>query len=147
TMDALFSTGIGHSLTAAQRLARILTERREGALLREWYAPALRREVDYIDRLVSGAYRAMPDFPVFAAWGMLYFAGAIAAEERRRRGEGKESDEFLSSHLPHLRRAVEEGIPESPAERAAFAAKVAQAVAPVNTTGLCDPAKRNVYPY
>jgi FADH2 O2-dependent halogenase len=148
TMDALFSTGNAHALMTAQRLARILIAQRgrEAGPLHEEYAPALRAEVEHIDRLVSNAYRAMRDFPLFVAWTMYYFAGAIRAEERRRRGGGA-GDRFLSCQLPELREAVERGLPPAPADAAAFAAQVGRVIAPFNTVGLCDPAKRNLYPY
>jgi FADH2 O2-dependent halogenase len=159
TMDALFSTGNAHSLMTMQRLARILIEEpgREADLLHTWYAPALRREVAFIDRLVSTAYATLRCFPLFAAWTMYYFAGAIAAEERRRQGRSGPREEFLSSHLEPFRSAVEaasrcqvdllaRGEP-SPADIAAFEDRVARDIAPINTTGLCDRAKRNLYPY
>ena len=35
----------------------------------------------------------------------------------------------------------------SPADVAAFEDQVARDIAPINTTGLCDRARRNLYPY
>jgi FADH2 O2-dependent halogenase len=159
TMDALFSTGNAHALMTMQRLLRILDEQRgtEADLLRDWYAPALKREVRFIDRLVSTAYVVLRCFPLFAAWTMYYFAGAIAAEERRRQGRAGPREEFLSSHLPDFRTSVidagrrlaemvERGEP-SATDIAAFEEQVARDIEPINTTGLCDPAKKNLYPY
>lgn len=159
TMDALFSTGNAHALMTVQRLARILIERRgreAGPLLND-YAPALREEVAFIDRLVSTAYGVMSCFPLFVAWSMYYFAGAIAGEERRRQGRGEPGDRFLSSHLPWFRAAVEASSRSlgevarqdtiSPEAIEAFERRVAEDVAPINTTGLCQKGKRNLYPY
>jgi FADH2 O2-dependent halogenase len=159
TMDALFSTGNAHALLTVQRLAKILDEQRgrEAEPLREWYAPALKREVAFVDHLVHVAYAALRSFPLFAAWTMYYFAGAIAAEERRRQGRAAPREEFLSSHLEEFRGAIDragralvalvrQGEPSPEAIRA-FERQVARDIAPINTTGLCDPAKRNLYPY
>jgi FADH2 O2-dependent halogenase len=159
TMDALFSTGNAHSLMTMQRLARILVEERgrETDLLRSWYAPALAREVAFIDRLVSTAYATLRSFGLFAAWTMYYFAGAIAAEERRRQARAGPREEFLSSHLADFRAAVDAGSrwllelaaqgEPSPADVAAFEDQVARDIAPINTTGLCERGKHNLYPY
>jgi FADH2 O2-dependent halogenase len=158
-MDALFSTGNAHALLTVQRLAKILDEERgeEAGSLHEWYGPALLREVAFIDQLVHTAYAVLRSFPLFAAWTMYYFAGAIAAEERRRQGRAGPREEFLSSHLGEFREAVviqghwlrdlvERGEPSAEAIRA-FERQVARDIGPINTTGLCDPAKRNLYPY
>jgi FADH2 O2-dependent halogenase len=158
TMDALFSTGNAHSLMTMQRLARILIEERgrEAEALESWYARALKREIAFVDLLVSTAYSALRCFPLFAAWTMYYFAGAIAAEERRRQGKAEPREEFLSSHLEPFRQAVMAGSlrleelalgEPSAADVAAFEDRVARDIAPINTTGLCDRAKRNLYPY
>ncbi len=159
TMDALFSTGNAHALLTLQRLAKILDEERgaEAASLHDWYGPALKREVEFVDHLVYTAYAALRSFPLFAAWTMYYFAGAIAAEERRRRGEAGPREEFLSSHLEGFRDAIlvagqqlrdlADWVGLSPQMIRAFEERVARDIAPINTTGLCDPAKRNLYPY
>ncbi len=156
TMDALFSTGNAHSLLTIRRLADLLVHGRERDAGRlAGYSAALAREVRFIDTLVHGAYRALRCFPLFAAWTMYYFAGAIASEERSRQGRAGPGDEFLSSHLPEFRARVEDAyrvlqalaVGPSPGDIAAFEDRVARDIAPINTTGLCDPAKRNLYPY
>jgi FADH2 O2-dependent halogenase len=159
TMDALFSTGNAHALMTVQRLAHLLIEQRsqESDALLTRYAPALCDEVRFIDLLVSTAYRAMKSFPLFAAWSMYYFAGAIASEERRRQGRAGGDERFLSSHLHWFRESVEkaaervfeiaEGREPDAKQVEAFARQVAEDIAPINTVGLCDPGKRNLYPY
>jgi FADH2 O2-dependent halogenase len=156
TLDALFSTGNAHALLTVQRLAHILGRRREGELL-GWYAEALDREVTFLDMLVHGAYAAMRCFPLLVAWSMYYFAGAIGAEERRRQGRAGGREEMLSSHLPDFRAGVEEGYERllaltaqenvSAEDIAAFEDMVARHIAPLNTVGLCDRRRRNLYPY
>lgn len=151
-LDALFSSGNAHSLLTIERLARIFA--------RHWgkesmsaelaaYEAALRREVDFLDRLVHGCYRAFGRFDLLAAFTMYYFAGAIHSEERRQKGLAGERDEFLFSHHPPFRaafvRAYERLLEAPPA--AEYERQVARDIAPYNTAGLCDPAKQNMYPY
>jgi FADH2 O2-dependent halogenase len=159
TLDALFSTGNAHALLTLQRLAHVLRDQRgrESALLREWYAPALAQERALVDVLVRGGYLSLRCFGLFAAWSMYYFAGAIAAEESRRQGRAGPRDLFLSldraGHRDAILKAYERlqaltADREPSAEAvAAFEGQVARDIAPINTTGLCDPAKRNLYPY
>jgi tetracycline 7-halogenase / FADH2 O2-dependent halogenase len=86
-VDPLFSTGIAWTLRAVERLAELLPRRlaepddTEG--LRR-YEETLRREADAIDALIRGAYAAMPEFELFAAYSMVYFAAVSWAEARER---------------------------------------------------------------
>lgn len=160
SLDALFSTGNAHALMSLRRLARLIERHSgrptmEGELAR--YERSMQREIDFLDRLVHGSYQAFRCFPLLAAWTMYYFAGAIASEHRRREGRGTEDDEMLFSDEPTFRaralRGHEEMVrltrPGAPAaaEVRAFERQVALDVAPWNVAGLCDPAKRNLYPY
>jgi tetracycline 7-halogenase / FADH2 O2-dependent halogenase len=156
TMDALFSTGNAHALLSVQRLARILLQDAapEEELFR--YRSALADEVRFIDTLVHGAYETMRQFPLFVTWSLYYFAGAIASEEARRAGAGS-GEGFLSSDKATLARGVARtyyqimtqpaGEAFSEAQLADFAERFRRDVAPINTTSLGDPAKRNLYPY
>jgi FADH2 O2-dependent halogenase len=156
TLDALFSTGNAHALATIQRLARLI-ERGWGGSLREHlagYDQALQREMAFLDLLVHGSYQAFGNFRLLAAFTMYYFAGAISGEERRKQGIAGENEEFLSSHLPDFRAGVERGYrslldlcrQEKP-DIAGYERQVAADIAPWNMVGLCDPAKRNLYPY
>jgi hypothetical protein len=85
---------------------------------------------------------------------MYYFAGAIRSEERRRQGLAGERDEFLFSHHPEFRAAFERGYDQlleltaaPPSAAAEFEQRVAHDIAPYNLAGLCDPGKKNMYPY
>jgi len=113
------------------------------------YSAALLREVDFLDRLVHGCYRAFGNFELLGAFTMYYFAGAIYSEERRQQGLAGEDDEFLFSHHAPFRDAFVRGyerLLKGPAA-AEYERQVAQDIAPYNTAGLCDPAKKNMYPY
>jgi FADH2 O2-dependent halogenase len=152
SLDALYSTGNAHALHSIQKLARIL-ERHWGGELPEalaGYDAMLKREIAYLDLLVDGAYRAFPHFDKLQSFTMYYFAAAVTAEERRRQGKAQETDEFLSSHIPELRAAIERAyyaVGDRTIDAATFQRQVAADIAPWNTVGLCDPKKRNMYPY
>ncbi|HEV3146588.1 MAG TPA: hypothetical protein VGZ47_22055 [Gemmataceae bacterium] len=158
-IDPLFSSGNPHSLLTIERLARILAQHwgREsmGEALVE-YEAALFREIDFVDRLVHGSYRSFRHFDLMAAFSMYYFAGAICSEERRRQGRAMPSDEFLLSHEPPFRTSFETSYGQlvqltsekpDPAAIQSFEARARENIAPYNTVGLCDPVKKNMYPY
>jgi FADH2 O2-dependent halogenase len=147
TLDALFSTGNAHSLWNIKRLVRLLPRWADG---RCEYEDTLNREIDFIDTLVHGSYRAFGSPRLLWAWTMYYFAGAIAAEERRKKGLATSSEEFLSSHIPAFRAAVMRShavLCAGVEDEAAFEGRVREDIAPWNTTGLCDPAKGGMHPY
>jgi len=158
-IDALYSSGNAHSLLTIERLGRILAECWGRASLPNAlceYEATLFREIDFVDRLVHGSYHSFRHFDVMAAFSMYYFAGAIFSEERRRQGRAQPTDEFLFSHEPAFRTAFESGYDRllqltahSPdaAASAEFALQVSRDIVPYNTVGLCDPAKKNMYPY
>lgn len=156
TLDALYSTGNAHAILTIERLARIVGQR-WGMEIQEAlaeYDAALQREMRFLDMLVHGSYSAFCRFDLLASFTMYYFAGAIAAEERRTQGRAGTDEEFLSSHISEFRSAFERGYrtlldscrQENP-DVAGFARQVAADIAPWNTVGLCDPGKRNLYPY
>jgi FADH2 O2-dependent halogenase len=156
TLDALFSTGNAHALMTIQRVAKILEHAwgrdLRGALAQ--YDQVLQREMRFLDLLVHGSYQALGRFGLLAAFTMYYFAGAISGEERRRQGRAGPNEEFLSSHLSEFRAGFERGYrrlielcrQETP-DVEGFERQVAKDIEPWNTVGLCDPAKRNLYPY
>jgi FADH2 O2-dependent halogenase len=158
TLDALFSTGNAHVLHTIQRLARAFA--RPGGPARDdltAYDSALQREINFVDALVHGAYRSFGHFSLMVPYTMYYFAGAIDSEHRRRHGQGSPDDEFLSSHRQDFRAAVLRaheairamtagGAPDADSVRA-FERQAARDIAPINVAGLCDPARRNLYPY
>jgi FADH2 O2-dependent halogenase len=159
-LDALFSGGNAHSLLTIQRLARILEQHwGKDSLASQLadYGTVLLREVDFLDLLIHGCYRAFGRFDLLASYTMYYFAGAIASEMRRRKGIAEPADGFLYSHDTPFRSALFRGYETLRALAAApscsrckvdaFQRQVARDIAPYNLAGLCDPAKRNMYPF
>ncbi|MEZ4700943.1 MAG: tryptophan 7-halogenase [Rhodothermales bacterium] len=152
-VDPLHSTGIAHTLLGIERLMRIF-ERSWGrpALPAKLagYAASVREELRHVDRIVDAGYAAMGDFRLFTATTMLYFAAAIAYEERRIKA-GVEDDLLLMANDPGLRGIVanfhrslrEAGPRDVPAIEAAIEA----AIRPYNTAGLFAPAAPNMYAY
>jgi tetracycline 7-halogenase / FADH2 O2-dependent halogenase len=150
-LDPLFSGGNAHSLLTVERLARILRE--------HWGRPGLRRalaaynrlllrEVNLLDRMIHGCYECFGRFESLSAFVMDYFAAAIHCEKRRRSGalgpEGgflfADDAEFRAKVRRHYRLLTQVDAREL--ER-----QVACDLAPINVAGLCDPAKRNMYPF
>jgi len=159
-IDPLLSSGNAHALLAIDRLARLIDAHWERPSFTPQllaYNAKLQREINFIDLLVHGCYLAFTHFPLLAAYSMYYFTGAIYSETRRRQGAATGEDEFLFSHHPPFRAAVEDGYktlfhlskkaPLSFDEISAFQQKVARDIAPYNLAGLGDPAKQNMYPF
>jgi FADH2 O2-dependent halogenase len=151
-LDPMFSSGNAHSLLTIERLGRIFARNWGKPSLKEElaaYDATLSREVEFVDRLVHGCYRSFRRFDLLAPFTMYYFAGAIRSEERRMQGSADERDEFLFSHDPPFRQAFERGyerLLQMP-DADEFAQQVARDIAPINTAGLCDSAKTNMYHY
>jgi FADH2 O2-dependent halogenase len=156
--DPLFSTGIAWSLAGVERAAELLAgEGPPAAAGLERYGRLLAAEADHLDRLVAGAWAAMPDFTLLAAHAQLYFAAASFCEARQRLVPGEHAwDGFLGATDPRLAGAAAEALhrlgasPRSPGApppaAPAFARWAAAAIAPRNVAGLADPARRNLYP-
>jgi FADH2 O2-dependent halogenase len=147
TLDPLHSTGIAHALAGVQRLTAIITCNSHGEQkeLIEGYRRFFLEETEFLDTLVSTAYRAMDDFDRFTAACMLYFAGAIRCEERYQRGDvpthlwnADDPDfvEFVNWAATKLRVGGKEALEE-----------IRVAIAPWNTAGLMNPSCGNRYAY
>lgn len=159
SLDALHSTGNAHTLVSIDRLVRAMeiteTDQRATALAR--YAEAIQNELSLLDQLVHGGYRSFAWFDLYASFAMFYFAAATVSEDRRRRGLARPDDQFLLADDPQFRSAVQwhhselcrltrGGTPPADAVRE-FTESVARAIGPYNIAGLCDTAKRNMYPF
>ncbi|HUQ69590.1 MAG TPA: hypothetical protein VM165_08710, partial [Planctomycetaceae bacterium] len=106
-------------------------------------------EIAFIDTIVAGSFRSFRDFPKMVAITMFYFASAIWSEHRRRSGT-EIPTAFLCADDPRLRASLERayGMLDDPTVSAtALTEFVTAAVRPFNVGGLCDAAKRNLYPY
>ncbi len=162
-IDPLLSPGNAHTMYGVDRLSRIFEswpDRAAMAAQLQDYDARLQADIDFLDPLIHGCYRALPTFPLLAAFTMYYFAGAIYSEERRRNGTAGEDDGFLHSHDRSFRRLVLAAYrdllevtsgPEGQSVDAnvvdAFTKRVASDIEPWNTTGLCHPARENMYRY
>ena len=154
-VDPLFSTGIPLTLLGIQRLGRVLEDAWGGDALEtrlSEYGDVTLAEADATADFLRACYAAMPHFRVFAALSMFYFAAASYSEMARRLdGPRPQASGFLLADHPQfgpaLRRATA-WVRARPGEADAsgdFAAWVADACAPVNVAGLCDPSKRHWY--
>lgn len=157
-IDPLHSTGIAHTLSGIERIARIIESQwgqTEQASSLHQYGDAVRRELHWIDCLVEGCYAARHDFRAFTAWSMLYFAAATTCEHRRAGTDASESpwsflcadDERLTRRVRSLRQDLDRALAGGPASVTAFEQQVRTAIEPFNIAGLCDPAARSMYRY
>lgn len=160
TLDALHSTGNAHTLCGIERLIGILERhwnRPELANELERHDQMLQAEISLIDQLVHGCYLGLGRFELMANYTMCYFAAATISEARRRSLRSECRDAFLQATDPEFRGAVDAiynrlkstvaNNSSSEADEARFAEYVADLLRPFNIAGLCDPAKRNMYPF
>jgi FADH2 O2-dependent halogenase len=153
-LDPLHSTGNAHALFGIERLVRLFEEswlRAEFLEGLQRYETVVQQEVDFLDGVVSGSYAGFGDFPKMIAISMFYFATAIWSEHQRRsEGAQRQRRAFLCADDPRLRERLAQCLtwladPEISA--ADFTERVRTAIAPFNIAQLCDPARRNLYPY
>ena len=166
-IDPLNSTGIAHTLCGIEKLALAL-ERSFGkpALADEMamYAANVSREIELIDELISGCFDAMPHFPAFVTWSMVYFAVVTSYEHGCSMGEIPPGTPFLGAdsetrwsmvrgargklmdRLARIEGEASESSARSEAD-AWLSEHVCQAIAPYNIAGLCDPQVMNMYRY
>ena len=93
TLDPLHSSGIALGLAGVSRLASILLTAPDRKSQLTEYARILEAEIEFMDLLVDGAYRAMPFFDAFCSFCLIYFVGAIACEEALAKSKMSESDD------------------------------------------------------
>ena len=157
-LDALYSTGNAHTLSGIERLVETLADHWDKPTLADRlvaYSNQLAIEVKALDLIVAGSYAAFEDFGLFAAYSMFYFAAATFAEHRRRQELPGCRDSFLCADLPEFQAALRWGFHTvreiaanpTPKRVSHFAEEVARRLAPFNVAGLCDPARRNMYPF
>ncbi|MFB6248224.1 MAG: NAD(P)/FAD-dependent oxidoreductase [Salinibacter sp.] len=153
-VDPLHSTGVAHTLSGVERLARLFE--RHGAAppadALNAYSTAVRRELRFIDDLVRVCYDALPSFRAWTASTMLYFAAATTYERRRADADGVPDTppSFLCAEEDRLRTAARKaqsqlpGDGETPADYASF---IEAAIRPFNEVGLFAPPTPNMYPH
>jgi FADH2 O2-dependent halogenase len=96
-------------------------------------------------------------FELMTAFSMLYFTAATFSEHRRRTGHNGSCPAFLNADNPGFTEAVTTAYAAVRAlagkaqlgrrEASDYHREVAGLIAPYNVAGLCDPARRNMYPY
>jgi FADH2 O2-dependent halogenase len=153
-LDPWLSPGIAQTLFGVDRLGRILAEDwrrpRRKARLAE-YGQAVLRELAWVDEITATCFACFDRFDVLATVTMLYFAAAIYCEERERSGKAGLDEAFLLAEDSNYRVIAAAALEQAPAVAAAqadaFAAAVNRALAPYNLAGLCDPLRRNMYPF
>src|SRR5204862_4840430 len=117
----------------------------------------LQQEIDLIDQLVHGCYRAFADFDLFVSFAMFYFVAAHNSEDQRRRGRAGPGSAFLLADNAQFRRAIDTcydrlmaitaaGQPSATQVRE-FRGLVARSIEPYNIAGLCDDSRQNMYPF
>lgn len=160
SLDALHSSGNAHTLVGIERLVRILQRRlpidERYTALRE-HDRILHEEIELADEIVAGCYAAFPHFELLSSFAMFYFAGATVSETNRRRGRHRPEHAFLLAHDEAFRGAVRQAATElgdltsrpelSRQAIEEYQSLVARLIAPYNIAGLCDPARRNMYPF
>jgi FADH2 O2-dependent halogenase len=159
-LDPLFSLGNAHTLQGIQRLARLLIDHWSSSTLGEQlaaYERLLHHEIEVFDWLIHGCYRSFRHFELFTSYAMYYFAAAIACESRRRAGEAFSDHDFLltsdrvftnrlKGSYESLLTLAQSTYPQ-PDRIEAFHQQVARDIAPINTAGLADLDKANMYPF
>jgi FADH2 O2-dependent halogenase len=153
-LDAWLSPGIAQTLSAVNRLARILADERtaperERRLIE--YGRTVLRELAWVDEITGTCFACFDRFPVLVTASMLYFVAAIYCEERERAGLAGPDDAFLLTDHEEYRAAAARIVRESRGVAAPdaprFAERVRELLEPYNACGLCDPARNNMYPY
>ncbi len=157
--DPLHSTGNAHTLFGIERLVDLLTQEWDrpemGQRLIE-YDRAMSAEIDLLDMIIHGSYKAMAHFEIFSAFSMCYFAAATTSEHARRTTSDAGHLMFLRAGEPEFMGFVREVYAEllslvernpTPAEIDAFTQHVAAGLEPWNIAGLCDPSRQGMYPF
>ncbi|MBI2948757.1 MAG: NAD(P)/FAD-dependent oxidoreductase [Verrucomicrobia bacterium] len=158
-IDPLLSTGFALTLLGISRLAQSIehdweSDRFEPGL--NAYATDTFAELLAAERLVAALYASMKDFGIFSRLSLLYFGAVSYAETARRLGRKELADSFLlhkhSRFGPRLAqccdwvaRAAQKGR-FTDEEKEELQRKVVDAIAPLDSAGLCDTARRNWYP-
>jgi FADH2 O2-dependent halogenase len=153
-LDPWLSPGIAQTLFAVDRLGRTIAEdwrgpRRERRLAD--YGRSVLDELAWVDEITGACFACFDRFEVLAAVSMLYFAAATYCEERERAGRAAPDAAFLLADDSAYRDVAAAVLRQAPAvvaeDAARFAAEVGRAIEPYNLGGLCDPGRRNLYPF
>lgn len=149
-VDAWLSSGMAHTLYSVERLARMLEARRRNP---EWwieYNERLIGEFRMVDEITSTCFECFDRFGVMTTAAMLYFVAATHCEETLRANPGSDVGFLLADNTTfcNLVRDMCQRARSCAAHHADdFWGYVGATLRPFNRAGLCDPARRNMYPY
>jgi FADH2 O2-dependent halogenase len=153
-LDAWLSPGIAQTLFGVDRLGQMLADDWRGPwrshMLMD-YGLSVLREIAWMDEITGACFGSFDRFEAMAAASMVYFIAAIYCEEREQHGLARpdhafllvDDDKYRETAVSLCRQAAT--VPLDGASQ--FAAKVRGALAPYDLAGLCDPNRRNMYPY
>lgn len=152
-IDPLHSTGIAHTLFGVRRLADVILhesapEHRSDRLAA--YSGRVIDELFLIDELVEGCYAALPDFRLWCAWCMLYFAAVTSMEQSGPDGDPsflRADDAAFRSMVSRARKQLSTTIAcgRSSSASTGFEQWLRDAIKPWNHVGLLDPQCRGMY--
>lgn len=151
--DPLHSTGNTFTLVGIDRLIEIFErcwQRPELIEELQRYDRLVQAETEFVDLVVSGSFAGFREFERMIAMSMFYFATSIWSEEERRAGRSIRGGAFLSADHPQLRAALHQaaqGVRDPNLSGTELMDRIRVAIAPFNRVGLCDPKRRNLYPY
>jgi FADH2 O2-dependent halogenase len=153
-LDAWLSPGIAQTLFVVGRLGGILADdwlkRRRSRRLAD-YGEAVLRELAWVDEITGACFGCFNRFEVLTSVTMLYFAAAVYCEVRERRGRAGPDEAFLLADDERYRAVARRVFLDSetvgPDDAGHFAKVVGEALRPYNLDGMCDPRRRNMYPY
>lgn len=151
-IDALHSSGNAHTLFGVQRLARAFEHWNSPRIFSQklaHYSTVTAEEIRFIDELVGGCYRHLDDFSRMSLYSMCYFVAAHSLESRRMSNPDDDTSFLRASDPPFRSRIKKVGslIDSSPLPYAELHEEIAAILAPDNSAGFLDLAKRNMYPY
>ena len=142
-IDPLHSTGIAQSIAGVGKVAEILlddTSLQQVRLVK--YEQDLKRQLCWIDTLVSLCYVSLPDPQLFMAMTAWYFVSVITAEQALQKEGSLDRIGFLACNDQTLFNRVEaiynKLITVERQSVAAWHDELSRAIAPWNTIGLLD---------
>ncbi len=152
-VDPWLSPGLAHALYGVERAAGILESlddsQRVDDLMRD-YDRRFASELDLIDRITSTCFANLDRFESLTHIVMLYFAAAITCEERIRAGDDENARGFLladdSTYLEIVESCCKTALDRNH-NSGELGNLVRDQLKPYNSAGLCDPSRRNMYPF
>lgn len=147
-VDPLHSSGIAHAISGVLRVAEaLLADPDRCSQLLNQYAQNLRTEVEWLDLLTAGCYRALPSFRCFRAFAAFYFMAAIRFETQLAANPGHWPQGYLQANDSELKTAAhttlrlltDVSVNLSPTTERQFEDHVRRAIEPWNHARLLDP--------